>query len=286
MSQGVSAPDRVPSLFHPFLHPSTGDKSNEELLFLYGFAVQDNPHEVTHRGSFGLWLLLVLPPLLLLLLLMMLLWRGCCAPELPSHHATEPSSPPLLPFAQVLTVMCPLPPPAEWDELLQARLLLLQRRGLRPQLHLPAADLSRLGAGEDAKAATAKKAGRGASSDEVLASDLPDQVLETLEVFVMEPAQVAAGLEALDASAGGSASSSGSGSSAGSVAAGSRGGAKAEAEASGRRMALLTTLVRLLELKALEMEDPLEGEAACLLAWWDVPMWVAHRSLAASPSCC
>ena len=161
--------------------------------------------------------------------------------------------PSLRPLAQVLTVMCPLPPPAEWDELLQARLLLLQRRGLRPQLHLPAADLSRLGAGEDAKVAAAKKAGQGASSDEVLASDLPDHVLDTLEVFVMEPAQVAAGLEALDATAGGSASSSGS-----------RSGAKAEAEASGRRMALLTTLVRLLELKALEMEDPMEGEAACL----------------------
>lgn len=158
--------------------------------------------------------------------------------------------------------MCPLPPPAEWDELLQARLLLLQRRGLRPQLHLPAADLGRLGAGEDAKAAAAVKAGRGASSDEVLASDLPDHVLHTLEVFVMEPAQVAAALEATDPDAPGSdGTGSGSGSSgAGSAAAASKGGREAEAEASGRRMALLTTLVRLLELKALEMEDPGEGE--------------------------
>ena len=164
---------------------------------------------------------------------------------------------------QVLTVMCPLPPPEEWDGLLEARLMLLQRRGLRPQLHLPAADLSRLGAGEDAKAAAAAKAGKGASSDEVLASDLPDHVLETLEVFVMEPAQVAAGLEALQAAArGGSSSdsSASSGSSSGSGSAATKSGRDAEAEASGRRMALLTTLVRLLELKALEMEDPMEGK--------------------------
>ncbi|PRW58784.1 ribulose-1,5 bisphosphate carboxylase oxygenase large subunit N- chloroplastic isoform X1 [Chlorella sorokiniana] len=182
-----------------------GDKSNEELLFLYGFAVQDNPHEV-------------------------------------------------------LTLMCPLPPPAEWDGLLEARLLLLQRRGLRPQLHLPAADLSRLGAGEDAKAAAAAKAGRVASSDEVLASDLPDHVLEILEVFVMEPAQVAAELEAPEASSSSASSASASASSSSSGAgAAAVGGKKGEAEASGRRMALLTTLVRLLELKALEMEDGVEG---------------------------
>ena len=162
--------------------------------------------------------------------------------------------------------MCPLPPPEEWDGLLEARLLLLQRRGLRPQLHLPAADLSRLGAGEDAKAAAAAKAGKGASSDEVLASDLPDHVLETLEVFVMEPAQVAAGLEALDAAARNGSASSGSSSGSGSAA--TKSGKEAEAEASGRRMALLTTLVRLLELKALEMEDPMEGEPDSYSCCW------------------
>lgn len=36
---------------------------------------------------------------------------------------------------------CPLPPVAEWGELLKARAALLQQRGLSPQLFLPAASL-------------------------------------------------------------------------------------------------------------------------------------------------
>lgn len=43
--------------------------------------------------------------------------------------------------ADVLMVACPLPPPAEWDEVLGARVALLRRRGLQPQLFLPAAAL-------------------------------------------------------------------------------------------------------------------------------------------------
>jgi hypothetical protein len=43
--------------------------------------------------------------------------------------------------ADLLMVRCPLPPPAQWDEVLTARALLLRRRGLSPQLFLPAAPL-------------------------------------------------------------------------------------------------------------------------------------------------
>ena len=43
--------------------------------------------------------------------------------------------------ADVLMVACPLPPPAEWDDVLGARVALLRRRGLQPQLFLSAAAL-------------------------------------------------------------------------------------------------------------------------------------------------
>ena len=44
--------------------------------------------------------------------------------------------------ADALMVACPLPPPEEWDDVLAARVALLRRRGLAPQLFLPAAALS------------------------------------------------------------------------------------------------------------------------------------------------
>jgi hypothetical protein len=147
-----------------------GGKSNEELLFLYGFALPRNE-------------------------------------------------------AEVLTVVCPLPPPGQWDEQLQARLALLERRGLRPQLHLPAAHLALLG---ERKAAEHAAGHAGAP----LHLPLPEGVAETLAVFVLEPSQVQQQLVA-----------------------GEQAGSAGEIE--GLRLAVLTTLVRLLELKALEME----GEA-------------------------
>jgi hypothetical protein len=171
-----------------------GDKSNEELLFLYGFAVPHNP-------------------------------------------------------AEVLTLMCPLPPAAEWDAPLRARLLLLARRGLSPRLHLPAADLP----------AVADAGSKG------LAAGLPEGVLETLEVFIMEPQQVARELQAAEAAeaaaaAAGSAVAVPAAPAAVSASSSSGSGAS-EADVAGRRMAVLTTLVRLLELKILEMEGGEQGVA-------------------------
>lgn len=150
--------------------------------------------------------------------------------------------------------MCPLPPPSEWDDLLRARLALLSARGLRPQLHLPAADLPHLSATEVAKSTTAGKR-RGSGDASVASSDLPEHVLETLEVFVMPAAQVAAELEAANLAG----NSGGSGSRQQAQATQGPGEEEGEEERSGRRMALLTTLVRLLELKALEIEGE-EGE--------------------------
>lgn len=42
----------------------------------------------------------------------------------------------------MLMLRCPLPPIAEWGELLRARVALLQQKGLSPQLFLPAAGLT------------------------------------------------------------------------------------------------------------------------------------------------
>ena len=41
----------------------------------------------------------------------------------------------------MLMLRCPLPPMADWNEVLRARVALLQRRGLSPQLFLHAADI-------------------------------------------------------------------------------------------------------------------------------------------------
>jgi hypothetical protein len=157
-----------------------GDKSNEQLLFLYGFAELDNP-------------------------------------------------------AEVLTLIFPLPPPGEWDETLAARVELLQRRGLRPQLHLSAADLA-------ASCAT------GSTKDENASSPLPEGVMETLEVFMLSPQQLQQELQGAspgvaDGASSSSSSSEGLGSSSGRV----------------PGMAVLTTLLRLLELKVAEMEGVEDG---------------------------
>ena len=164
-----------------------GNKGNEELLFLYGFA-------------------------------------------LPGNNESE-----------VLTLMLPLPPAREWDEQLLARIALLQRRGLLPQVHLPAADLVRLSSGGGAVAAGGGGTGGG------LGTGLPEGVVETLEVFLLPQQQVQQQLQvgSLASGAGGGADV---------------GGSATEQERSGLRLAVLTTLVRLLELKAAEMESPEAGE--------------------------
>jgi len=172
-----------------------GDKSNEELLFLYGFVEENNPHDV-------------------------------------------------------LMVPCPLPPPSEWDATLQARVELLRRRGLAPQLFLPAGQLKAEGGGrQQGRPRRLLQVSGGAVFD----ADLPEGVMETLEVFVMEPRTLAAELEAAYASASDGGSSSG-----GSVSGGGQVG-MSDVERSGLRMALMTTLVRLLELKVLELEGTESG---------------------------
>jgi hypothetical protein len=182
------------------IHPGSevtinyGDKSNEELLYLYGFAKEGNQHDV-------------------------------------------------------LMVACPLPPPSEWDPTLQARIELLRSRGLAPQVFLPAQHLVEA---SGLRRSRGRKRGRragdgviGDSDDAVAVLDLPPGVMETLEVFVMEKKDVAAELEGAGegATAGRPASVAG----------------LTEMEGSGLRLALLTTLVRLLELKVSELDGGEDG---------------------------
>ncbi|KAA6422499.1 MAG: hypothetical protein FRX49_07674 [Trebouxia sp. A1-2] len=119
----------------------------------------------------------------------------------------------------VLTIMCPVSPPEDRDDILTARLNLLLSRGLMPRLFLPAKLLD----------------GRPTRTGKDRSLRLPEEVEEILKIFVMVPKQLRAEVvseldpepaqNTLDA-----------------------------VEESGERMAVLTTLVGLLELKHLQLE--------------------------------
>lgn len=78
-----------------------------------------------------------------------------------------------------LMLECPLPQPL--DEVMRARLLLLQERGLLPQVFLP--DLPGL---PDAL---------GSGPGPVATVQVPEDVMQTLRVLVMEPSRLAVALE-------------------------------------------------------------------------------------------
>lgn len=78
-----------------------------------------------------------------------------------------------------LMLECPLPQPL--DEVMRARLVLLQERGLLPQVFLP--DLPGL---PDAL---------GSGPGRVVQIDMPEDVMETLKVMVMEPGRLAVALQ-------------------------------------------------------------------------------------------
>ena len=239
---------------------SYGSKSNEELLFLYGFALQDNPADVLtsgcqsatagsqERSCCGLLHARNTPGAALLLLLSPL-----------------PTALPFLPPA----VMCPLPPPEQWDEALEGRLRLLAARGRRPQFFLTAAELKALatgggGGGSGGGGASwwrpwtwGRRSGSVAAAATAAAAPdlpLPEGVVDTLEVFMMDLPQLSAELDALDAGG------EGRGGAAATAAAAAAAGVSAAVEAAGLRLAVLTTLARLLELKSAAMEGEEDGE--------------------------
>ena len=177
-----------------------GDKSQEELLLLYGFA-----HAATAHG--------------------------------------------------VLMVPCPLPADgAAWDADLEDRLELLRVRGLAPQLFLTA----------DGPQPQARRGWlRGSSSSPPPGgADLPDGVWPTLEAFVLDPTDVR---DALKAAAAATAAAPGDPAPPPPPPHSPR----AEADAPGLRMAVLTTLARLLEATVVALEGeggtgPLEADVGLL----------------------
>ncbi|GLC33172.1 hypothetical protein PLESTB_000362900 [Pleodorina starrii] len=221
------------------LYISYGDKSNEELLMLYGFALQDNPHD----------------------------------------H---------------LMLLCPLPPRAEWDDVMFARMELLQAYGLRPQFFLPHPDQVSPSATAASKsggkapgstASTSRRAGSSSSggsgggsgsaatdSDaaEAPALHLPGEVLDTLEVFVLNFQELAVRSKALQARMEERRTARAAGTPLAAMSqhspvldlASLRGryermsGAELRhyLQALGLRMATLTTFIRLLEIKVTELE--------------------------------
>lgn len=120
-----------------------------------------------------------------------------------------------------LMIGCPIAGPEGQDEILQARLEVLRARGLTPQLFLPAKKLDV----------------RPTHSKHDRSLFLPDDVLQTLEVFVMERKQLLAELTAAAEQE-------------------TAVNTLTPVEKSGERMAVLTTLVGLL----MKTHDELEGD--------------------------
>jgi hypothetical protein len=161
---------------------------------------------------------------------------------------------------EVLMLPCPLPPPAERDARLRARLELLAARGLAPQVFLPAAALPAEGAAARPLWRRLLRLPAAPREGPVAEAELPPGVMATLEVFVMEPAAVAAELgSAAEAEAAGAGPASVPAATADAARAGRRDAAAAALARSGLRMALLTALARLLEAAVDEMEGSSSG---------------------------
>eukprot|EP00195_Chlamydomonas_chlamydogama_P016294 CAMPEP_0202898958 /NCGR_PEP_ID=MMETSP1392-20130828/7333_1 /ASSEMBLY_ACC=CAM_ASM_000868 /TAXON_ID=225041 /ORGANISM="Chlamydomonas chlamydogama, Strain SAG 11-48b" /LENGTH=629 /DNA_ID=CAMNT_0049585031 /DNA_START=305 /DNA_END=2193 /DNA_ORIENTATION=+ len=110
---------------------SYGDKSNEELMLLYGFAVPRNPHDL-------------------------------------------------------VMVKLPIPPPATWDDVMNARMELMQAEGLKPQFFLKASDLPPE-AGSRQQAAAQRTAGGVATRRSVV----PEEALAVLTLTVLNFSELA-----------------------------------------------------------------------------------------------
>lgn len=200
------------------LYISYGDKSNEELLLLYGFAEEANPND---------FMMLALP----------------------------------------------LPPMGEWDDVMHARMQLLQAYGLRPQCFLPHPDAV---ARRMAAVGQAPAAGGQQQQQEPPGLVLPGDVLDALEVFVLNFQELSARSRALqdhmegrrEARAAGRAAAALPAQHSPSLDLGALGSRtphmglpelRAHLHTMGLRMATLTTFIRLLEVKVLELESEEEG---------------------------
>lgn len=133
------------------------------------------------------------------------------------------------PSLEVLMIECPIPPVDEWDASIKRRFALLLEDDLRPQLFLSRRQLTGI------EKTAAKKVGSAAARQQRFERMFSSGVRETITIFVMDEDQLQARIDGI---------------------------VKADAEplaASGMRMAVLTTVVRLLEVKQYELESDEKG---------------------------
>lgn len=141
-----------------------------------------------------------------------------------------------------LMIPCPLESPQTWDVAMQDRIALLRKRAQTPQIFLPKLFL------EKAKGSMLKK--KKKKNEPISGTDLPPGVMSVIEVFVMDPIDVKAELE-----------NSVSPPHSGPHACTERNDVKGKTaiEESGLRLAVLTTVMRLIELQIAELEGEETG---------------------------
>jgi len=94
-------------------------------------------------------------------------------------------------------IAAPVPPAGQWDELMAARMELLQSLGMRPQFFLKGSDV----AGAAGSGSKAKGGASSPPSASEAVAPVPEEALESLEVFVLAPAEVQARLAGIKGAA-------------------------------------------------------------------------------------
>jgi hypothetical protein len=159
-------------------------------------------------------------------------WKGLSSEQMIFQYGREDVDP----QDEVLMVNCPLPPPHEWTSILKKKIALLMHRNLRPQLFLSRSHLNSL---HKSLATRGKYTGRkNQKRQQVFESMFPSDVLQTLEIFVIDSEELDTRIKEIDGEPNRAESSE----------------MASEMASSGLRMAVLTTIVRLLELKIEELE--------------------------------
>ncbi|KAJ9515243.1 hypothetical protein QJQ45_002374 [Haematococcus lacustris] len=162
---------------------SYGDsKPNEELLLLHGFVVDPHPpttataaHGSGSKGGSSVqrarsWA-----------------WRrGAPTPALPQAQAQDS-----------VMVVCPVPPPGQWDVVMESRMGLLMGSGLSPQFFLHASSIVQPTPASATPAPTPPQGSEGGAPPAW--APVPAEVLEALEVFVLAPKEVDMRLQGLRA---------------------------------------------------------------------------------------
>lgn len=131
---------------------------------------------------------------------------------------------------EVLMINCPVPPPEQWDATLKKRIALLLENGLGPQLFLSQRHYESIALPRDQT-----KMGES-ERQHCFSKLLPTDALKTLEIFVMDADEFEESKQKNETNS-----------------------VSEKLKASGMRMAVMTTIVRLLELKLHTLQDEENG---------------------------